>query len=114
MYVGAGYVIMRGRKTLLASESISIGKEASIFQAEAYAIDKAATKCNEILERSDKHVRIFSDSQAVLRALSKTNITSKTVLDAKIALNILKEKVTTLSLKWIKAHHGHDGNEIAD
>ena len=37
---GAGYVIMIGKNKLIASDSISLNKEASIFQAEAIAIEK--------------------------------------------------------------------------
>ena len=74
-----------------------------MFQAEAIAIEKAAIKMESIIQRDEKYIRIFSDSQAVLKALDKEIITSKTVLGARIALNQLKEKVQALTLHWIKA-----------
>ena len=70
------------------AESISLGKEASIFQAEAFAIDKAAQKMNEILGAKDKYIRIFSDSQAVLKGLDKQFITSKTIHNARPWLTV--------------------------
>ena len=61
-----------------------------------------------------KYIKIFSDSQALLMALNKTTMTSKTVVKTHKELNKLGDKVQTLTLTWIKAHHGHDGNELAD
>ena len=58
----------------------------------------------QIHEKEDKYIRIFSDSQAVLKALSKSKLKSKTIQNTRIALNELKTKVIALSVNWMKAH----------
>ena len=50
----------------------------------------------------------------MLRAINKDSITSQTILDAKNALYKLKQIKQSVTLKWIKAHIGIDGNELAD
>ena len=54
--VGAGFVIMKGRSTLIHAESIALQREATIFQAEAAAIHHA------ILIFSYKIIRKNTDS----------------------------------------------------
>ena len=61
-----------------------------------------------------KYVKFFSDSQAAIKALNKSEITSKIVLDAHMALNMLAKDTRRCDLVWVKAHAGHDGNEEAD
>ena len=111
---GAGYVIMKGKSQLLLTNSINLRKNASIFRAEATAIQAAAESLTEIINPKIKFIRIFSDSQAVLKALDKDTIKSQTILNTRLALNTLSLQVHTLSLVWIKAHHGFEGNELAD
>ena len=76
MGTGAGYVIMKGKHTLLHTSSINLRQDASIFQAELTAIMAAARFLHENLEDNMKYVKIFSDSQASLMALNKTTLTS--------------------------------------
>ena len=78
---GAGYVIMKGKSQLLLTNSINLRKNASIFQAEATAIQAAAESLTEIINPKIKFIRIFSDSQAVLKALDKDTIKSQTILN---------------------------------
>ena len=61
-----------------------------------------------------KYIKIFSDSQAALLAIDSENIQSLMVYDTHHSMNILGKKVRRLSLTWIKAHCGHEGNEEAD
>ena len=89
-------------------------QEASIFKAELIAIMAAAKFLNENLEQDMKCIKIFSDAQAALLALNKNTILSNTIVNTHIELVKLREKVQALSLVWIKAHHGHDGNALAD
>ena len=102
--VGAGFIIMRGRQQVITTESISLNKEATVFQAEAVAIEKAVRFLINHSETRDKYIRIFSDSQAVLKALDKDNVTSQTILRAKTALYELKQLKQTVTLRWTKAH----------
>ena len=60
------------------------------------------------------HVKILSDSQAALTALSNSKLKSQTVKNASIALNSLKLRCESVRLAWIKAHAGLQGNEEAD
>jgi ribonuclease HI/Fe2+ transport system protein FeoA len=92
--------------------SVSMGKEASIFQAEVFAINK----CAEInLDRSlrNQHIYINSDSQAALLALRSPESNSKLVQNCINSLNALANayKVT---LRWVPGHSDIDGNEKAD
>jgi hypothetical protein len=48
--------------------SFSLGRHATVFQAEIYAI-LACTYEIQFQNRSEKYVSIFSDSQAALKAL---------------------------------------------
>ena len=114
IYTDGSYLIMKGKHTLLHTSSINLRHDASIFQAELTAIMAAANFLHENLESDMKYVKIFSDSQASLLALNKTTLKSKTVVRTHEELNKLGEKTRTLTLTWIKAHHGHDGNELAD
>ena len=50
----------------------------------------------------------------MLRALDKDGVTSQTILNTKNALYELKQVKRAVTLKWIKAHIGIDGNELAD
>ena len=47
-------------------------------------------------------------------ALAKPNITSNSVKQAHEQLNKLAYIVRMVRITWIKTHHGHDGNELAD
>ena len=112
--VGAGFVIMKGRSTLIHAESIALQREATIFQAEAAAIHHAIDFLIQNYKEEYRFIRLFSDSQAVLLAIRNKFTTSTAILDTKILLNNLMEKVNTLHILWIKAHAGFDGNELAD
>ena len=58
---------------------------------------------------------ILSDSKSVISALNRIDTTSKALKEAKDALNALAdEHGLTIEVRWIKAHNGIIGNEIAD
>ena len=61
-----------------------------------------------------KYIIFFVDSQAALLALKSSTMTSVLVLDTKKILSELALKTRRLTLVWIKAHVGHEGNEHAD
>ena len=58
-------------------------------------------------------ITIYSDSQASLAALNKLTVNSDTVEKCLNALNALG-KDNGIHLRWVKAHVGIHGNEIAD
>ncbi|KAJ8958700.1 hypothetical protein NQ318_016427 [Aromia moschata] len=60
-----------------------------------------------------KRIQIISDSQAALRALRAVEIHSKAVKNCMDSLIQLVEH-NMITLKWVRGHQGHEGNERAD
>jgi ribonuclease HI len=60
------------------------------------------------------YVKILSDSQAALLALNQNSFKSQAVYNTALKLNELASKSKKVTLVWIKAHVGHEGNEKAD
>lgn len=89
-----------------------LGTHATIFQAEVFAIELCALRLVEQQTRG-KSIKVFSDSQAAIKALDSNRCTSKTVWSCQRALTELA-KYNQLTLIWIPGHRGHTGNEIAD
>ena len=78
-----------------------------MFQAECQAIIHGLT----LLDDTNDRVHILVDNQAVVTSLD--NPVTKTVLTIKSALNELG-RTRVIEVKWIMAHVGHYGNELAD
>ncbi|XP_028174320.1 uncharacterized protein LOC114362934 [Ostrinia furnacalis] len=92
--------------------SQSLGKFASIFQAEVYAIIECA-EANLRKNYANHIIYINSDSQAALLALNSNLITSKLVENCMSRLNTLGER-NRVTLRWVPGHAGIEGNENAD
>ena len=111
---GAGYSIYK-YKSMVTSNSCNLPTTSTVFQAEIIGIKLA---CEEMVkmyaDKPFKYVKIFSDSQAAIAAIDSSEVTSQAVLDTKIALNRLAKLTRNTVLVWIKAHVGHEGNEVAD
>ena len=112
-HTGASFVIYK-YKVERYSKGGRIKMENTVFQAEVLAIREAAKHYIQIKQSDEKNVKIFTDSQAALLALTKSTVTSKLVASTIDMLNILGKTVHSLELCWIKAHTGHIGNERAD
>ena len=87
---------------------------ATVFQAEITAISKAAEELMKLRSDRMRYVKIFVDSQAAIAAVGNPRVTSVAVAKAIDDLNKLAEKVTSVTIVWIPAHKGHEGNERAD
>ena len=61
-----------------------------------------------------KYIKIYSDSQAAILALDKNEIYSQLVMDTIQVWELITNRNTQVTLSWIKAHVGHEGNELAD
>jgi len=87
--------------------AISLGKYATVFLAQMYAI--TACKCNTD-SQEEISVAICLDSQAVLKTLRGARTTSNLVKETILALSVLQ----SVRLLWVPGHHGVEGNKIAD
>ena len=106
--VGAGFSINLGDKVVLA-HSYHLSEGSSVFQAEIFAINEAATALQYMYDAN--HVKFYVDSQAALGALAAPAIKSKLVLKTMRSLNDIPAQV---KMVWVKAHQGNPGNEHAD
>lgn len=111
---GAGFVAYRKAahpSHRIVSESYHLGETSSVYQGEMYAIKKAAqwiyTSC------TDRRVVICSDSMAALQALNRARTISSITLETKVLLNRAAYS-NQITLRWIRSHQGHLGNEEAD
>ena len=100
--VGAAAVWSGGGK------SASLPREATIFSAEAHAIN------NKIEVKERTHFVIMTDSRSVLSGLSDIR-TSHPVCRATLhKINQLKDRNKHVRLCWVPSHVGIGGNEEAD
>lgn len=110
MYVGCSFIVFKNNIEYF-SQSFSLPKYASIFQAEAVAILKA------IHWISDNHIlraKLFTDSQSVLQALQSSSCSDSIILQIKLQLLEFNNSDKELKFFYIKAHAGFNGNERAD
>jgi ribonuclease HI len=94
------------------SSSFPVGKFATVFQTEIYAILQCASE-NIRRTYKNKHILIFSDSQAALKALSGPKVTSGLVAECLDDLSALAS-LNKVTLAWVLGHGGISGNEEAD
>jgi len=92
--------------------SFSLGRYATVFQAEIYAILVCAHEIQS-QNRSEKYVNICSDAQAALKALKAVRRTTRLVHQCHKALNDISTRHVA-GLLWVRGHAGVRGNEIAD
>jgi ribonuclease HI len=105
--IGAGVYGQSANRRL----SISLGKHATVFQTEVYAI-LACVHENGTQDRPEKYVSICSDRQAGLKALQAAK-TSPLVRMCQHVLNDISTQ-HTVGLYWVPGHAGVRGNEIAN
>jgi len=111
MATGSAFCVYRLGDPVHA-EYFHLDADNSVFQAEIYAIKKAAEYLIR-LGTLNNRIMIHVDSQAALLALNSTLFHTESVLNASITLNELG-KNNTVKLRWVKAHHNYIGNELAD
>jgi ribonuclease HI len=106
---GYGYLINRSGRTTHQGHD-HMGPRATVFMAEVRAI---STVAHTLMQRINQRIKIRSDSQAAITAISNINISSNTVLECRNLLNRLGSK-NKLTIRWVKAHNAHVGNKLAD
>jgi len=84
------------------SFSFPLGRFATVFQTEIYAILQFA--CENIRRAyKNKQILIFSDSQAALKALCGPKVTSRLVAECLDALSTLAS-LNEVTLTWVPGH----------
>ena len=106
---GLGFVIRQNSQNLFEHQE-NLGNIATVFQAEVLAISRA---CEALKPRINQNIVFRSDSQSALLAIKSHETNSSLILECIKKLNKVGSK-NKLTLQWIKAHVGHDGNELAD
>jgi ribonuclease HI len=119
---GCGFVVKEYVELFLEyhtcyEASFYLGSYASVFQAEVHAIEKAVEHVQNNLQKYVGHgikaIDIISDSKSALQGLCKNVVRNGSLKNCKIKLDELQARVP-ITLHWIRAHRGHEGNEEAD
>jgi ribonuclease HI len=92
--------------------SFSLGKYATVFQAEIYAILACIYEI-KTLGKPEKRVSICSDNRTALNALKAIRTMSLLDYQCQNVLNDISA-VHAVGLYWVPGHAGARGNEIAD
>ena len=118
--VGCGNIIyyyydVNEEPQTLHQGSYGLKPENTVFQAEIAAIREAAITLIQLSESQQlpPNVYIISDSLSAIQALNKYTNRSLQINNCIKILNKLGS-LTVLTIRWIKAHAGHEGNEKAD
>ena len=108
---GCGVHTIMGKRVIY-NGNFNLSNNATVFQAEVFAIRKSAQM---LIDKGWKNqtITFYSDSQAALASLKKLTIKSETVYNCLSALNVLGRE-NRVHLRWVKAHVGIQGNEVAD
>ena len=97
-------------KVIISRDNGSLNDNCTVFQAETVAIEQASIQLQEM---GVQKVTIFSDSRAAISSLAALKIKSQTVAKCIDKLNLLGSQCE-VTIKWVKAHNNHPGNEYAD
>jgi ribonuclease HI len=110
---GAGYIIMKGQDTIF-QDSIHLGANLTVFQAETLAIKYASEwLLHSNLRPQATNINFYCDNLAVVKSLGFWSVSSRTIdLSLKPIETLSKQfKVT---IHWVKSHSGIEGNDVAD
>ena len=108
---GAGFIMIRNSRSVV-EQSIQLGREVTINQAEMFAIYKASVLLVEA-DTKNQVIHFFTDSLSSLFKLKADYTTSKLTLDTAKVLDQLGIS-NTIQLYKVPAHTGIYGNEKAD
>ena len=109
---GSGYVVFyQGNE--FCKKSISLGRSASVFQAEIIAIN-AVVEDLSTRDLANAAIDIYSDSQAAIQAIGGLRVTASTVMTCRDAISKLVSHNNAVTIYWVPGHFDVMGNERAD
>ena len=127
--IGAGFAVYQMDTAqrsfnLIHSDSFKLPSYATVFQAEVEAINQGARFALDITTSTPNNLSLYGDlshhelyfigdNRASLIAISNNLAKSRTVLNCSTNLSLLN-RTHKITLHWIKAHSGQEGNERAD
>lgn len=93
------------------TKKLKLPSYCSVYQAELLAI---STATKEILRRKEISFGIYSDSRSSLEAVTNYGSVHPLAVETRKNLRAIKYQNKDVSLFWVKAHAGLQGNERAD
>jgi len=93
----------------------------TVFQAEIYAVKKLCqilllhtSETGHCWIKEDENLDIYCDSQSAILALNSIFVQSHLVEETISLLNDVALKIGRLTIRWVRGHQRHIGNERAD
>ncbi|XP_063382997.1 uncharacterized protein LOC134669402 [Cydia fagiglandana] len=108
--VGAALSIWKG-ETEIKAHKLALSEQCTVYQAELLALCKAT---REITASREKTFGIYSDSMAALQTIQNRKCFHPLAVEARDNLRTSSRQGKMVTLHWIKAHAGLEGNERAD
>ena len=108
---GFGFLITRENLPTIKQWG-NLGPQATVFQAEVFAVHKAADMVAEL--EFEPEVHFYVDSQAAIFAITSVKCTSVTVYQCIKAIQVLIRRGSKVIIHWVKAHDGNKLNEEVD
>ena len=112
---GYGVVILINEEDFI-TENYNLSTHHTVFQCEAHALYRASILLQDIISSptyKEHRVIIYTDSQALIKSLTKSYTNSKMIHKLHNSLNKASSK-HLIYIDWIPGHEGHHGNEHAD
>ena len=127
--IGAGFAVYQPDSThktfqLIHSNHYKLPPHATVFQAEVEAINQGARFASETVKPTPTNLSLYGDlsqyeiyfigdNKASLQAITHRLAKSQIVLNCTNNLSKLNQ-THKITLNWVKAHAGNEGNERAD
>jgi ribonuclease HI len=94
-------------------KSLRLSDYGTVMQAETIGL-MTAVELMIANDTEDRNIVILTDSQALIKALDKNTVTSKTTIECIEKLKLLASNNIGITIGWVPGHSDIEGNEIAD